>query len=208
MASLNSLSSQIIRQLSGGNPSTDTTLLRRDIILRIRQVMNELLKLEILTKRSIGDRTPVTQYIATYSAVSFAYDETVGEYWFNLMENYLALPYNRAIHSIFVTGDPASQLIRRNQPYVTNVLRSSQLEGQQGYYVEGIRVILDQPLVVKTKDKLTYKLFIAAPETLENDDTLPVIPEQEAEIIRRIVADMVAVPASEDKLSDQADQRA
>ena len=202
MITLNKIASQIIRKLSGGDRSKDSPIERRDVVLRIRQVMAELLKLELYEYRNAGDRLPPGLYIATYSDLTITKDTDTEEKYVTLPEHFMSLPYNKGIYRVAFSGSEVS-MIRRNNPYVSNVLPSASLEGHQGYYVEGFRLYLDNPEEInETKKKVTAKLLVPAPDSIGKDDSLPILPEHQAEIIRRVVNDMFSV-AIEDKLNDE-----
>lgn len=200
---LNGISSKIIRRLSGGNQSKDSTIDRREVIDEIRDTMNQMLKLEILQKMGLGDRTLPALYIATYGPL--AIEDNEGEYYTTLPDNFLSLPYNRGVHQVYKAGQVRTQLIRRNQPYVSTFLRVNQLQGNQGYYVEGRKLIYDTPLKVKKDDKVTVKLLIAAPSTIGPDDPLPILPEQVHQIEEEVTRSLMGARIPEDRVNDETE---
>jgi hypothetical protein len=85
---------------------------------------------------------------------------------------------------------------------VSQVLPSRGLQGQQGYYVEGFKIIYDDD-ELGTKNKMTLKIPIAAPDAVGLDAPLPVIPEQQAMIISKVIEDMgMQAAASHDDIND------
>lgn len=206
MTTLNEISSKILRRLSGGNQSKDSTIDRREVIDDIRHAMAALLKLEILQKRGqSGDKTLPAQYIATYTGLTITEATDGLMYTTTLPENWLSLPYNRGIHIVHLDGQIRDQLIRRNQPHVSTFLRVNQLQGNQGYYVEGNKIIYDTPLKIKKDSKVTVKLVVPAPDTIGPDDPLPILPEQIAQIEEQVFASLSQARIPEDRLSDETE---
>lgn len=211
MSTINTLSSQILRVVNGGNTSVDSKVQRRDVWKRVRQVLAEILQIKILEKKGgYSDRTALTTYIATY--VGVAVTETNNRATSLLPEFPVSLPYNKAIKAIFPDDGKGTdarmeeRMIRRNQPYVTLGFRSSKnMEGRHTYYVEGQFIVYDKVVTIKSikDDGVILKLVIPAPDTVKVDDVLPIYPEQEALLMRTVVQDLMPQKAvQEDKLSD------
>lgn len=202
MITLNQLSTEVIRTMSGGDQSIESKIQRREVIVRIRQVLNEMLKVELLNHRSEGTRLPVSQYIGTYPGL--VVQEVGDQKHLELPETFLGLPYNKGIYALYPDNRPKSQIIRRNNPYVSNGLASKYLEGSEGYWTEGFKVYFDDPEF--SHKKVTAKLVIAAPDTIGKDDPLPITPEMQSQAIRAVTQDMMlqkAIP--EDQINDSDD---
>ena len=120
MITLNKLASEVIRTLSGGDQAAESRIARREVIQRIRQTMNELLKLELLQGRTEGTRLPVAMYVATYPGLEVKAEGNV--FITDLPEFYISLPYNKGIYSLHPDSTPLAQYIRRNNPYVSQGL--------------------------------------------------------------------------------------
>ena len=211
MITLNQIASKVIRRLSGGNQSKDSTIDRREVIVAIRNAMNQMLKLELLQKRGqAGDKTLPAQYIATYESLVIVKDTTQEKYTTTIPDSFLSLPYNRGVHVVHKFGEPRTQFIRRNQPYVSNFIRASKLQGNQGYSVEGNKIVWDQPFTsnLRKSDKVTVKLVIAAPENIGIDDALPILPEQTGEIENMAMQAIDVTRIPEDRVSDETEIQA
>lgn len=203
MNTLNKIASQIIRRISGGDQSVDSQLDRRDVIVRIRQALNELLKGEILERRSVGNRMPQPMYIGTFSGLAIAKGSNGLES--DIPEFFVSLPYNAGIHRVTLTGKPMEAIIRRNNPSVSSSLECSGTEGRPSYWTEGFKIYFDEHTQVSTKKTIDLRLVVAAPDSIEIDDPLPILPEHVAPLID-IVTQRLAPQMPDDRLSNNRDE--
>lgn len=189
MTTIDNIASQIIRFLSGGNQSKDSVIDRRDIRLRVRQKANALLKLQLLQKREEGDRLLSPYYIATYAGLAIKRDETTKQLYTELPEFFFDLPYNKGLYAVHPDTKPYDLYVRRNNPYVSMSLPCSDLQGQEGYQIEGPRIIYDNS-DLKTTTKMTHKLLLAGADKIGDSDPFPLTPDQVSDVINGVITDM------------------
>jgi len=200
MTTLNSIAHLIKDRLAGGNSSVDNQLDERDIIIRIRQVINQVLRISFFENMGIGDRNASNLYIVSYE-VSIM-EDTAEKYKYIKLPDVLAnLPYNKGIHSMHPKGSPDETLIRANNHYVTRNLRSSQMEGKPAYFLEGDRLVMRKKNWKSSWTKMIVKLKLAAPDKFGLDDPLPVYADQISQVVE-IVTTYFAPPVIQDVLND------
>lgn len=189
MITLRKLAWQYIDEMTGGRQSQDSTLDDRMVALEIRAILNELIKPEYYTKYAQGDRSAITQCIATYKNIPIKKDEDLDAFYSDLPEFYIALPYNKGVHSV-IMADRRNQvpipLVRRNTPGVSYNTDVFQMIRKKSYYVEGLKVYYDSRDIDTKKNKAIIKLIVAAPDSIGLDDPLPILPEHQAEVLRRL----------------------
>lgn len=198
MITVNQIAHQVRRDLTGGDTSKDSNFNIEYIKIRARQGLNKLLKLAIYEKRNNFDRSAVTQYIATYPNLDVEEDTDRGEPYLDIPEFYQSLPHNKGIYAVCPNDNHQEPLIRRNFQSVSYGLPCYHLEGKKGYYVEGMRIYFDKDF---DDGKATLKLIVAAPDKFGDDDPLPILPEQQFDLIDMVKASMAERPL-EDKIND------
>ena len=202
MTTLRSMASIIKDRLSGGDATIDSQLDVRDIAIRIREKMNELIKLSFFENMKMGDRNSISLYVATYTGVEVKTDETQKYKYCDLPDNFMLMPHNKGIHSIAPTNDSIIQLVRHNNPYVSQHLRVAHMETLGGYYLEGNRIVFKKKNFDNTKwKKFNIKLIVAAPEVYGLDDPLPLYIDQRSMIIEQLTQ-FYSQPVIHDSLND------
>lgn len=187
MITLKELAYLYIDDVTANKESVDTHIDVRTVAIRIRQILNELLKAEYYDKYKIDDRSPVPMAIATYTGIDIKYDEVEEVYYSALPDFYINLPYGKGVHSVVVTSSNRKQktpLIRRNTPDVSYNTMVYDLIREKSYYVEGLRIVYDNRQF--RNSKAIVKLIVMAPDSVGLDDPLPVLPEHQAEVLRRL----------------------
>ena len=202
MTTLRKIAAEIHRILSGGQLSNDSELDERYTIELIRNAMAEILKLQYLTKRQVADdRTHEKMYVATYPKIEVKWDDDTERAYAELPDFYVSLPYNRGVVSVASMDKPLDPMIQKLNPSVSSTLPAGKLQGKIGYYVEGLRVYWDEDVRKKNVRKVLVKLIVPAPNTLKNDDNLPVTPEQVGGIIDRVIG-WYKAEGIQDRISD------
>jgi hypothetical protein len=190
MITLRKLAALHISDMSGGDQSKDSQIDEREVMLKIRQLMSELLMLKIFEKYNDGDRSAVAQYIASYDVVVAT--ESIYKYS-EIPEFFITLPSNRGIHRVYEKDKPRKEFIPLENPAVTQDLESANIYKNSYYYVEGMRIYYTK-LSNPNAKKVTMQLIIPAPDTIGKDDALPIIPEQQAQILRLLKEQEIRLP--------------
>lgn len=194
----------ILRDLSGHSITTDRSIDLREVQDKIRSVLNELLMLEVFEKRNEGDRTPVQMYISSYPVKVKMNSDDIP--YIEIPDLYVNLPNNEGVHALHPKAKPYDKFYLDNNPGVRSKIMAGNALGEKTWYVEGLIGYFRDEECVSEDDELTIKLIIPAPNTLEETDRLPVVPEQIAEMRRRVKADILNAQTPEDKESDGIDQ--
>lgn len=192
----------ILKDLSGHSITSERKIDIREIQDKIRATLNELLNLKIYEKKQEGDRTPITQYIATYP-VTVKLDDDVP--YFDIPDLYVTLPNNEGIYNLYPKGRPRDHFIIDNNPYVGAEIEAGAVLGKKSFFIEGLNGYFMDEECVKEGDKLTLQLIIAVPNTLKETDRLPLVPEQVAQMRRIIKQDILGAPTPEDSVQDNQD---
>lgn len=191
MISLRQISQTIIDRLSGGDRKTGSELSVQDIVFKVRGVCNELLKAEYITKYQENDRSSITHCIANFE-LTLNNDPDCA--YVTLPEFYLSLPYNRGINRIFqramnAQGNPTdTEFAISHQPAIGLKTRTVRYPGINICWIENFKVkfygIYAEP---GTTNKVIVQLIVAGPDSVGEDDALPIMPEMIPRIIDRII---------------------
>jgi hypothetical protein len=200
---LRKLTAQAIRQASGGDVANESVYDERYVAERMRQLLNEILFEKIMTERR---KEPVYQYLYRYevSPDKSTYYATV-----ELEDFYIDLPRNRGIYSVSPKDDDYggeyNTYKRRLSPSVSRNLKCGQLEGQVGWWPEGNKVILHPK--PKVADTVVVKVQLAAPMSIGMDDRLPMLPEQQNNLINQMVAILLNTPPEDTVINEKQDNK-
>lgn len=191
MITLRQISQTIIDRLSGGDRKTGSELSVQDIVFKVRSVCNELLKAEYITKYQDADRSAVTQCVANFE-LTLVNDPDCA--YITLPDFYLNLPWNRGIHRIFqralnAQGNPTdTEFALSHQPAIGLKTRTARYPGINLCWVENFKVkfygIYAEP---GTTNKVIVQLIVAAPDSIDEDSPLPIMPEMVPKIYDRII---------------------
>lgn len=203
MITLKQLAALHIDKWSGGMQGVDSNLHYRSTILKIRGLVNEILKIEVLHARNEGDRNGPAQYIASYD---LTVEKTDGVAKATLPEFYIQMPYNAGIYRVFPRNrrQGGFDFVRTYNPGVSANTDAGNYAGHKNYWVEG-KVIYFRKAFSEPDDNMdiTVQLFVAAPDLIGENDLLPISPDQQMEILRRL--DVLAQPiVPQDKLNNQS----
>lgn len=196
MITLKQIADLFLHDFSGGVPSKDSTLDRRDVIKKARGFLNTVLKPVVYEKLSEGDRSAITQAIYTYE-LSLQEDST-GQKYLAIPDSYMALVHNRGIHRIFSKGNPYNDYVIQHHPGITGNLPHTKIKGVQFAYIEGMKVMMSKGCTAKKSDKIILQIINTAPDAIGENDALPMAPEHLSEVLRLLKQDYfptVAIPA-------------
>lgn len=196
MITLRKLAQEALRFESGGDLSIDSQLSEAYAILVARQAANKFLAPMIYGQMAEGDRGTLPLLIAGYQVTV---QGTVPNRYITLPEFYQNMPFNKGLHGIAPIEDPTNHFIPRNNPAVTRNLPCADLEpDQNSYYTEGLTVYFDENMDLK---KVLVKLLVAAPDSIGPDDSLPIFPEMQYDLVM-MVRQMMREQPIQDKILD------
>jgi hypothetical protein len=190
------IAQEVIRLESGGSPSIDSELNEGYVMLLVRQASNRFLKNMILENLSQDDRSTLPLMVVRYEVVVAGTDPNK---YITLPDFYIHLPFNKGLRGVALVEDPTNEGIPRHNPGVSRNLPCADLEpGQFSYYTEGLKVYFDDNFEY---GKVLLKLVVASPDSIAADDSLPIYPEHQADLIM-MVRQMIANSPIQDKVLD------
>ena len=191
MVTLNQLASQFIDDISGQSKTTDSRWDVREVVLKIRQLLNEVMVLNYFGKYQEGDRSAITQYISTYK-LTLQNDSDLNRAFVTFPEGYVSLPYNRGVHRVFLKRDDENykDVVISHNPGVGQNIKAGNVPDVIYGYLEGLNLVFRNLSVEPDDEPLTVvaQLIIAAPDSIGLNDPLPVVPEQVSEVMKRLMA--------------------
>ncbi len=198
---LRKIASEVIRLESGGSPSNDSELSVPYVILMVRQALNKLIAPMIFANLNADAESPDK---GTLPMLVVGYEVTVEgstkySRWITHPDFYIHLPFNRGLRGIAPVDDPTNHFIPRQNPAVSRNLPCAILEkGQYSYYTEGNKSYFDDSMPFR---KVLAKYVVAAPDSVGEDDNLPIYPEMQYDAIM-LVRQMLANTPLQDKKLD------
>lgn len=186
---LSSLAWLFIDDVSGQGRTTDSRLDPRDIILKIRQLMNEVMDLKYFEKYNDGDRGAITLYISTYK-LTMQHDADLNRAYVIIPDFYKTQSYNRGIHRAWRKEFPDNDIVISHHPQIGGNTRAGNVANIVYGFMEGFNLVF-RNISVEPDDEpeiVVVQTIVAAPDAIGANDPLPIIPEQQAEILRRLMA--------------------
>lgn len=162
---------------AGGDPGPDFHIPEAYAILLARQCLGSLIKPLIIDNLNDEDRTLPSMFWAYYTV---SVQGEVDHRYIDLPEFFFSLDRNRGI-KIAPVKEPTAEFIPRNNPGVTYNLECADAEGQQTYYIEGLKVYFDKEFDLA---KVLVKLYVPAPASIGEDSPLPIYPEQQMPLLQ------------------------
>lgn len=207
MITLDIISQQAIRKLVGGNQSKDSQLDRREVILKLRQIMNEKAKISFFENYKLGEPGVEGQYVASYKDVPIQRDTDRNEEYSEIPVSYVTLPNGRGIREVLpMKGNcNAFAIIKHGAKSVYKNLPAGNLQGHVGCYPEGNRIYYTNKPLSKGYLKVMIKLTVAAPDDLGESDPLPIDASIENQLVNELVM-FFQQKVPQDKVNDNTDQ--
>lgn len=194
MITLRAMAYQFWDDIGGQAISADTRFDEREIALKIRQIMNEVMPMKFYEQWNEGDRGAIDIYISSYELVlqkDTAFDRAI----ITIPDFFQGAPYGRGIHRVFLKKDPYNDFVRSHNAAIGKNLPAGNVKGVNYYYMEGYtmvaRNILLEPDDTDEDRKVIVQLLIAAPDKIGINDPLPILPEHQNEILKRLRAQYV-----------------
>lgn len=197
MITLKQIASVHMDRFSGGDRKSISELTYQDVVFRIRTICNELLVATYFPKYQEGDRGAITQCIASYE---LTLTNDVDCAYITLPDFYVSLPYNRGIHRVFqrakkAQGNPTgTEYTLTHHPAIGLKTRTSRYAGLKMCWVEGFKIKFynlyaeapgANPNVPGT-NKVVVQIIVAAPDSIGENDPLPIMPEMIPKIYDRL----------------------
>lgn len=208
MITLAILAEQHINFISGDDPADESRKDPREVMLHIRQILSELVSHRLYLDRKEGDRSTPAMYHVAYE-IPIEKDGARKQKYIDLPEFYIHMPFNSGIPYVFYTNDPQEFFYPRHNPSVTTRLPIGTFSKRQSYTQIGLRLLFDRDDVDRELNhkKITVVLLIPAPESIGEDEPLPITAEMQSEILRRLKEmDQPILPS--DNYSDYKDVNA
>lgn len=165
------------RMEAGGDPGPDFHIPEAYAILLVRQCLAMLIKPQIFENYNDDDRNLPGMFWAYYTV---NVQGTGNHKYIDLPEFYVGLDRNRSVR-IAPVQEPTREFIPRNNPGLTYNLPCADAEMQDTYYIEGLKAFFDKEVDIA---KVLVKLFVPAPASIEDDDILPIYPEQQIPLLQ------------------------
>jgi hypothetical protein len=201
MATIPQIREQIIRRLSGGDPSSDSQMDPREIDLYILQAMNAAIKIEYFTNIKAEDNHGVSgQYLYTYTG-TIAKDNVRGEEYVEITKPFISLPSEKGILEVepingkcktFIPTKSGSFALYRGTP-------AGNLEGQTGFYVERNKIYFLKPVICQGTSMVRITQICAV------DENSIIDPSLEESIIRSVI-EMLIPKLPQDRIANNVDE--
>lgn len=176
MATVNILSEQVNRIYSRYLDKDNEKLDIREVRLMVVQVINSLFKVEKAARMDV-----VGASIATYEETR---KESGGVYYVDLPVSPISLPKEQGIHRVFQKNCPWRPYvpIRSGDFDIVQGTPMEFIEGQTGYYLDGMRIVFTK----KVPEDIVLKLVVYDPS--ENYDApVPVPKDMEPQVIQGVL---------------------
>jgi hypothetical protein len=199
------LAESCLSLIEGGDFAEGSSLTFNEIKIACGNVINSLLKTEYFSiNEKMGEKIPNGAVSAFYTGIP-VYSINSKSSKANLPIKPLKLPRNMGVWDIMPSSESVSiefvplQLgqikLKKSQPMLSNLL------GQCGYEVHGMEIIFDQPIHSMGISTLDMRLIVMDISQYGDFDPLPILPEQEWEVINQVYKLYTTQPTP-DKLVD------
>lgn len=183
MTTLGKLTEIYINDMTGGRPNSDDQFDERFVAEQIRNLLNEVLRRQIIENYSSDDRSNPGTFKVAYHDISIQKEANTGRKFAELPEFFLSLPHNKGLASVYHTKEPYNSFYPCHTPEVTAELYEMPLSHRQPYHQEGMKIFFHRKDVDKNHKEVSMVLVIAAPEKYDIDDVLPLTSEMASQVI-------------------------
>ncbi len=194
---------EVIRLLSGGDPSNNSQLDDRDVMLKVSHVLNTRIKANFYENYKVEGTTAVDgQYVFAISNVQVTHDAARDEYYSTLPDIYVSLPKGRGIRQVSSMKDQCIVFIIRETGTkgIYNSLQAGGLEGNIGVYPEGNKIFYDKKIKKIGITSVLVKI-VGSPDSITADSILPMDGSEITSIIQDVMKFYQPVP--QDKINNQ-----
>lgn len=202
------ISEQILRIVTGGNPAVGSKVRIEEIMLAVAQAANSLLKVDYLqTNLPMAEMIPNGSVLGLYENILVT--SISGRAVCRLPIKPIKLPRNIGVFSIFdeaceyIPLEMGQANLLQSQPLINNLL------GQTGYEVFGDRVIFTTDITIGNDNPkyVSMRLMILDISQYGNWDVLPILPEQEAQIIEIVSRLFLGEPMADKIVNSNKEQK-
>jgi hypothetical protein len=196
MITLRQIASVHQDRFSGGDRPNKSELSYQEIIFQIRSICNELIKPVYWEKQNEGDRSAITQCIASYELVLTNDPDCA---FVTLPDFYIALPFNRGVWRVYqralkASGNPTgTEFTICHNPAINLKTRTARYAGINLCWVEGFKIKFynlyaepQQNANIPGTNKVIVQLQVMAPDSIGENDPLPILPEMIDKIYDRL----------------------
>jgi hypothetical protein len=198
------ISEEILRLIAGGNSDVASKVHIREIMISVGQTANALLKTEYLQVNvPMQETIPNGAMLGLYERIEVTQWLTKSKC--KLPIKPIKLPRNMGVFSVFSPLDPDCEYIPlemgqssllQSQPLINDLL------GQIGYTTYGDEIVFTKDLTLPNTPVYVSMRLVILDITLYGDwDILPILPEQEFQIKKEVVAMYLGEPVA-DKVVD------
>jgi hypothetical protein len=174
---LNILTEEIIRIYRRGLDKENTSPLDpREVKIKIPKVVNTLIKAEHIQRGDVSGTV-----VATYDFPR----QGEGPYFIELTVNPVSLPKEQGVHRVFPKNCPWDAyipMINGDMELIRGTFAEF-IEGRTGYFLEGRKLIFTR----KPTENITVKLVVYDPNSLSDNDVIPIPPEMEFQVIQAVL---------------------
>lgn len=201
------LAEQAWRLIQGGDISNDSSIIRGELVAYVGQVVNELIKTDILLNKSIGENVYFGDFISIFECLDILKDEKRCVFYTDLPARPLGIPNNSAITEVYFNEDPLATFMPIGAGFnsLTFGLDIYDMEGEISYWLEGRNRIYFKG-ITETKSNALNVHMIADARSLNENEFLPIAPEFEPTVIQRVVElYRIQKATNEDRIKDGVD---
>lgn len=184
------LAEQAFALIEGGNPAIASSLSLNTLKIACGQVINSLLKVEQFSiNEKMGESIPNGSVLATYEDI-VPYAWVTGKSKALLPIKPIKLKRNMGVFSVYFTDDPDNPFIPMQMGELALIQSQSQINellGQIGYENKSLELRFNKDLPSLFPNKtITVELVVMDISQYGDWDALPVLPEQEWDIITAV----------------------
>lgn len=205
MSTLRQIAALHIDKWSGGQQGVDSPLYYRTTILKIRGLLNTLLRVQTLQARNEGDKSGSAICLASYD---LAVAKAGGVAKATLPQFPLDLPFNGGIHRVFPKDrlQGGFDFVRTYNPGVSAHTDAGNYAGYKYYWEQGKDLCFKGAYSEPDEDmNVTVQMFVAAPDTIGENDLLPISPDMQTEVLR-LLDQIHMPPVAVDKVNNNNPQ--
>lgn len=201
MITLKQLAALHIDKWSGGAQPNDSQIYYRSTILKIRGFLNDILRITILNNKNDGDKGVPPQAIASYD---LTVTRSGGVAKATLTENFLMLPHAAGMYRVFPKDREQGgyDFTYMANPGISSRTKAGNYPTKRYYWIVGrsmyFRGAYSEPTDVMV---VVVQQIVAAPDSIGENDFLPISPDQQAEVLARLDQSMMP-PVGADKTNN------
>lgn len=201
------LAYEAIKLKYGGNEPNDSTLDTRDVMLMVTQILNEKVKKNFFENYKMDSDGVDGQYVSAFPSIAVTKDNDRSEYYSVLPSIYVALPNGRGVKQVSQMKNQRDIFIIRSNGNkgIYSPLAAGYLEGRIGCYPEGRKIWYDSDMQKKNVNAVLIKLVVAAPDSIGEDDFLPMDAAEANSVVKEVFA-LLMSRQPQDKLNNNNEQ--